>query len=100
MEAIQAALRDPVQDMYAEMSRLMIAGIQPDASMYAELARLMVAGLQPAFDEEARLRVAGIQPALDEEALPDSTVVPFAGHRRRLETSGQHSFTGSAHRLQ
>ena len=87
MELVQTAVRaaDPIHDVYTEITRLMMAGIQPPQDMYTELARLSVAGLQP---------------ALRQEALPDSTVTPFAGQRRRLETSDQHRFTGSAHRLQ
>lgn len=88
MELVETAViaADPTHDIFTEMSRLMTAGTQPPQEMYDELARLAVANLQPSL--------------LRQEVLPDSTVTPFAGQRRRLETSDQPRFTGSAHRLQ
>ncbi len=99
----------PADGMFAEGARLMelvqtaVSAADPTHDMFTEIARLMMAGTPPPqemYDEWARLAVANLQPSLRQEVLPDSTVTPFAGQRRRLETSDQHSFTGSAHRLQ
>ena len=99
----------PADGMIAEAERLMelvetpVSAADPTQGIFTEMARLMTAGNQPPqemYDEWARLAVANLQPSLRQEVLPDSTVTPFAGQRRRLDTSDQHRFSGNAHRLQ